>query len=590
MSDINNNNLQNQNQEFSNDNTLLDNESSVNRTESGSTYWESGSLQNSNGQTVQSYNQAPMRYDPYTGQPIGNNHNLHEAPQKKKARKAPFVIAVVIILLVALSATAFAFSGKIKNSVAMMSKSPAEYYAYVENKSIDQSIDKMFKYMNSNQDMAQETSVKLTYDKDTISAILQSSMGMSIDDFEAVVGIPLDSIGLDIIAAKDDHDFYQEIGINLNNIDIISAEIFMNFAAKEMMLRLPQLSTAYLQQSLELDEYGADSLDMEGFIDLQKRLSSDETADFIKRYAHIITDNVTNVELTKGEDFSVGDMTVKANLLTVTYTSEDLLNIAMKVLEEAEDDKYILDLLPLLSISEDDYKYGIYDALDEIEYALLDYDDDSELLIMDVYVDSNGNILGHNLSFKDDGYDVFQLGYSNVEQNNKGSYEIYLTEPSYNVTLSVSGNHTIQKGAYTGLAVVEFDDGGYSNISFDVKYEDLKLDYKNNRTYTYGNINISSLMMMGMGINIDFDVDGDKQLTTISLKMGNSPLVSLETATKYLKDFKIPKPDRNADVYDLMYEGDEYLSTINIEEYLSKLSDRLGVDLLNLYENLFMLY
>ena len=97
-------------------------------------------------------------------------------------------------------------------------------------------------------------------------------------------------------------------------------------------------------------------------------------------------------------------------------------------------------------------------------------------------------------------------------------------------------------------------------------------------------------MTMGMGISIDFEVDGDKQLSTVSLNMGNSPLVSLETSTEYLKDFEMPKTDKNADVYDLMLEGDQYFSTFNFEEFLSDLSDKLGIDLLGIYESLFRLY
>lgn len=597
MSDLNNNDFSEQKPEYSNDNTSLDNKTSANQAENGSTYWESGVLHDSNESAEQAQdqtpNQAPLGYDPYTGQPIVDNNNLYEAAQKKKSRKAPFAIAMVIIILVAISATAFAFSGTIKNSVAMMTKSPAEYFAYVENKSIDESVDKMFKYMNAtgvNQDMAQETSAKLTYDKDTVSALLQSTMGMSINDLEAEIGIPLDSIGFDLLVAMQDSQIYEEMGINLNNIDIIGAEIFMDFAADEMMFRLPQLSPAYLRQSLDMAEYGVESFDTEGLLNLQKSFLSNETADFYKRYAHLIIDNVTKVELTKGEDLTVGDITADANLLTVTFTGKELLDIATKVLEEAKDDKYILDLLPLLSVSEDDYKYGINYALDEIQNALSDSNIDRELMTMDIYVDSKGNIIGNALSVKDSGSEIIKLGYSNVEKSNKGSYEFYVTVPDSNSTINVSGNHTIKNGAYTGLAVVDFSDGGSSNISFDLKYDDIKLVVKNDHAYTSGKINISSLMTMGMGISIDFEVDGDKQLSTVSLNMGNSPLVSLETSTEYLKDFEMPKTDKNADVYDLMLEGDQYFSTFNFEEFLSDLSDKLGIDLLGIYESLFRLY
>ena len=96
--------------------------------------------------------------------------------------------------------------------------------------------------------------------------------------------------------------------------------------------------------------------------------------------------------------------------------------------------------------------------------------------------------------------------------------------------------------------------------------------------------------MMGMEIALEFDVKDDAQLSTLKLNMGKSSLVTLDMSTKYLKDFTIPKPDQNAITYDLLTDMDGYVSTIDIEGYISALSDRLGVDLQSLLGNFLPMY
>lgn len=87
----------------------------------------------------------------------------------------------------------------------MMTKSPKEYFAYVSNNSLEESVDTYFALMEKNnygKDMATEVSGKLSYDKDTINSLLRSFTGTSLSDIESLVGISLDSIGFDTTSAK----------------------------------------------------------------------------------------------------------------------------------------------------------------------------------------------------------------------------------------------------------------------------------------------------------------------------------------------------------------------------------------------------
>lgn len=596
MSDTSNNSgLPEQDQEYTRDTSAQSTEQNSG-SENGSTYWESDQIQNTydtespqsgSSQTDNYQNTNDLAYDEF-------KQNQYELQQKKNFGKKPiFAALILVILLLAGAATAYAFNGTLRNSLDLLLKSPKDYYAHVENKSLGSSVDKAIAYMNMNgtgKDMAIDVTAELSYDKNTVGAILQSYLGMTISDLESVIGMSLDSIGLDVVAATKEKEIYEKIGINLNSVDIITTELFMDYASKEMLIHLPDLSPAYLKQSLDMSEYGVEDINVEAYSELSKLLSSKSTAEFIKRYSALITDEIKDVELSKGELLTVGDLTVESNVLTVHFNPETLQNISTRILEEAKNDKYIMDLLPLLSITKEDYHSNIDDALEHVKNSFKDMDPDSEPIVMNVYVGNDGNILGRKLLFKDSLQDNTTIGLFNVQQKDKGAYEFYITNDNDDNSINVTGSHTIDDGAYTGAATFTVPGSGMQEMNFDIEYQNVKTTIKNNRVYTYGNINLSSYAMMGMELALEYDVKDDVQLAAIKLNMGKSSLVTMEVSTEYLDDFKIPEPNANADYYDTLTESDAYASSINIQEYISELSNRLGVDLEGLLGSFLPIY
>jgi|LSQX01.3.fsa_nt_gb hypothetical protein len=588
MSDINNNDsgLPEQEQEQATN--------QYSQSEDGSTYWESSEIQSSYEEQVQQPNDNNanhnQRVDNLTYDEFKNNQ--YELQQKKKSKKKPLIaILIVLALLIATAATAYAFSDTVRNSVDLLLKSPRDYYVSVENKSIGDSVDKSLAYTDMKKvdgNKAQSLNATLSYDKDTVGAMLQTYAGMTISDLEALIGIPLDSIGFDVIAAENDNGGYQKIGLNLNNIDIISGEIFIDYTLEQMLIHIPDLSPAYLKQSLDMSLYGAEGMDFDKLSASIKKIISDSTADFVKRYVKLITDEITDVELKKNEQLTVGDITAEANLLTVYFYPETLKNISTKVLEEAKNDEYILDLLPLFQVSKDDYQEEIDEAIEEAKENLDSLPQDKELMVMNVYVANDGSILGRKIEIldEDDGNSI--LGFFYVEDSNKGAYDLYIDNDD-DSDIKIIGSHTKENGAYSGSLTFEVTDAT-GPIEFDVDYEGLKVEAKNGQMYTYGSFSISSYALMGMEIAFEFDVKDDAQVSAIKLNMGKSSLVTLEASTKYIKDFAIPKPDANAETYDMVTDIDVYSSTIDFEGFISTLSDRLGVDLQGLLGNLLPMY
>ena len=582
MSDMNNN-LGDNNQEQKD--KLNQNTNPYEQSEGGSTYWESNELQNSfDVQTGQSHESSTdlneqvhdLTYDEF-------KRNNYELQQKKKSKKPIIAALIIVILLLGFAATAYGFSATVRNSIDLLLKSPRDYYAHVENKALEKSVDKSMVIMNKSKAEENPTAnitAKLSYDKETVGALLQGYLGMSISDLEAVIGMPLDSIGFDITSANSENLMYQRIGVDLNSIDIITGDMFLDYAAKEMLIQLPDLSPAYLKQSLDSNETGAQDVDLEELSDTIKTITSDNTGAFIKRYGELITAEIEDVELSKKEKLTVGDITVESNVLTVNLYPETLKNISSSVLEAAKNDEYILDLLPLFDMTKEEYQSEIDRAIIDARDNLDSLPQDDKLMVMKVYVGDDGSILGRNIELIKDNQTSVTLGLYNLEQNNKGSYEFFINN-SDESDIRVTGGHTKEDGAYTGALAFEVT-GDTGPTEFSIEYDGLKLKPNKNRMNSYGSISISSYAMMGMEVVLEFDVKDDAQLMDIILKMGKSSLVTLETAAKYVEDFAIPQPDKNAEVYDMVTESDAYALTMDIEGYIASLSDKLGVDLKSL--------
>lgn len=580
MEDMNNKSGHPENTEYSYDETTSQNNTSYN-TEVGSTYWEMNQWQDSyeTKEEEQSY-ESQNHYD-YQNNQIMANQN--EPRQKKGSSKKLIIVpfAFVFVIILAASALAYAFSGKIQNALSLLTKSPKNYYTYIENRSAEKSVDKLtalFNMSSIGKNTAVETRAKLSYDKGTVGSILEITTGMSLDDLEALIGISLDSIGLNVLAALEGNETYEKIGINLNDEDIITAEVFIDNTTNDILTRIPDLSDAYLSLSMDMSEYkGLATL---GFSELEELLKSERTGKFIKHYIKLITEEIQDVKLTKAESLTVGSLTVDANLLTVTIYPEDLLKITTKILEEAKNDEYIMDILSLLNLSKVEFNDVIDEALEEAKDYFAEFEEEDALILMDVYVSNDGSILGRRLDFPD-----AAIGSFYVEHNNKASYEYFIKSENSNSNIRITGSHSIKDKAYTGEAALDIfsQDSIMSAISFEVLYEDVKTVVKNNRMYNYGQITLSSYLFNGMDLTLEQDVIDEQQLVTLKLNFGSSPLVTLESSSKYIDNFKIPAKDKNAEIYDAITEIDAYYSTLNLQEYLSELSGKLGINLNGLF-------
>ncbi len=578
------------------------NQGSVNP-ETGNTYWENQNAAQYPNQAYAGQQNGPTQetpaqfYQNYQQQMGGNSYTIPQPqmqPQmqqpKKKPRKKLVASLITIVLVLAIGGTAFAFKDKILDALSFGSKNPAEYYASVEQDALNASVDKMLKSYESfdpSEKTAYKVTADLTYDKATLDSMLSGYLGMTIEDLESQIGISLDSIGADMTVAIEDSKVYDEMLLKLNNVDIITVEVLLDTIKQEMLMRLPELSPAYIRESLVMSDYGMDSsygvLGAE--FDQLKDIKPEDIADFTKRYVKVITDNMKNVELTKGEEFEIGDTSEKCNLLTVTIDEDTMEDILKAVIEEAKDDKFIIDLLPMFQLSEDQYVDALETASEELESSFSGSMDGE--IVMEVYVNNDDKIIGRNIEVISDGASQGVLSYGIATKGKDSEFEFYIEDSSETKLVEVTGSHTKEKDAYTGEAEITVygEDFGMGSMSFNIEYEDLRTEVKDNKVYNYGKITLSSMVLMGAEFSLEYDVVDGIQHSKLSVGMGGSSIVGLDITAEQLKDFEIPEVDSSAQIFDA-YDTTGYEATMNIEQFISDLSSKLGVDLNSIIESL----
>lgn len=493
------------------------------------------------------------------------------------------IVIIVIVLLFGSVVTAYVFNPTVKNTINLLTKSPKNYYTQLELNSLNNSVDKAVTIMNASKGKTTSATnyiAKLSWDKNSLNHILQNSVGINFNDLENNLGIPLDSIGLNLTSANDNDSIYQNIDLTLNNKNLITGNFFIDLIAKELLLSFPELSPAYLTQPLELTDHNKQSINLDKISNIFKKLTPDRTGDFIKRYGNIILEQTKNVELSKKENLTVNNVTVDANLITVRLYPKDLENMCLKILETSENDDYIIDLLPLFNITKETYQSNFNSLVLGVKNTFKEFPQDEELLILEIYVGKKGEILSRNIKLINDGSIIQTFSFVNLEKDNKTHY-LYQVKDNEENDISITGSHVKEDGAYTGSLVITSED--VTDIAdFTLDYEEVKIVPNNDKINIIGKFNLSSLSMMGMEIELNCNYKENIQLIDVILKMGKSPLVTLETTTKSLDDFVVPKPNEKAEKYIATTEIDKYVSTIKLEEYISRLSDSFGIDLLNL--------
>ena len=548
------------------------------------TYWESQN-QNTEPSQDESKMDTPAQFYQHYQQQMNGMANAPQMdpqmatpqPPEKKSHKKLFTTLIIVLVLLSISAVAYAFRSNIINTFSMMTKSPAEYYAFVEEKAVGDVLDTELSYVNSaDKKVAYDTSVDVTYDREQVDSLLKDNLGTGLTDIENNLGVKLDSFGVKALIASNGSNAYESIGLKLNQVDIITMDMFIDIVKQEVLLCLPELSPAYLKQSLVTDgtATGINTSNL-------SLLTPERTNDFIKRYDKIIVEQVKQVELSKNAEVNLDTISATCNQLTVIIDNDSIYEIVSTVLKEAKEDEYIFDILPLLSMTKEEYQETIASAETNLKETINSSFPDGSNIEMIVSVDNRGDIIGRDISVKTAGSSQGSVGYLVLGKADTEEFNFYIKDANGTVMVRCFGTKKIADGSYDGNATLELSDtiqGLPENLSFNVNFEDVRTEKKDNHIYQYGTYTLSSVSMFGIVVILQNDVLDDVQQNKLIFQMGVSSLLTVDAKTTYLKDYTMPALTGNEEIYDFT-DYNSYLTTLNTEAFLARLSEQLGINL-----------
>jgi len=507
-------------------------------------------------------------------------------PIKKKSHGKLIALLIVIAIILAGSITAYAKRSTLANTFALLTKSPTEYYSYIERKGLGNSIDKLTAtYDKTLSDyttkkaagVAQDASIKLT-----VNPEFTSTLGLG--DFK--------SIGATISSLSKEAKAKTTIGLSYNDSSVITLDTFMDVDTSDLYLQIPEISSAYLLFALKdlmeetgsTSSYNITSSEIQAFIDNDK-LSPEVLNSLLNKYSSIIIKTIDNVKLDKNTVLTASDISSSFSKLTAELNQEDLYNMGMAILNEAKSDQELIDLCVSLEIcTKEEFTLGVDAAIVELTNSKETMLNSAETVIMNVYVDKAGNIMGREFQSTVDEV-VSSLGYYITNKANKFGFTSWYSEDNVNL-VELTGSATHSKSGFTGntdISYSQYNDmySDYTTYSANIAFEDANL--VENKGYMNGKYTITSDSLMGMEFVIDCTADQKQQQIVFNIMYGNLEAATLDILLKEgtFQDFDMPATTDQ--VYDALTDYTSYLSTADIDSYITKLEGTLGIDDLGSY-------
>lgn len=261
-----------------------------------------------------------------------------------------------------------------------------------------------------------------------------------------------------------------EVETYLNKDSIISADVIFDDAAGNAYLLIPELSSQYIGAEEIASPYtlpgsliyagfgGYGSLDEDDAKELYQTIDDalgalprdGKIESIIKKYGHLIAENIGEVKKKTGKTLKVKGITQNCTLLEVTLDEDTLEDIKEKILSEIERDKDIKEIIAGFSkinafgeIDEDEMIEEIYNSveyvIDDLIYEVNRTQD--EELVLKLYVDNGCNIIGVETEIEY-GYYTDSFKFESVKKGSKVAYNLDIDEE---YTLSGSGKKSGDK-------------------------------------------------------------------------------------------------------------------------------------------------
>lgn len=394
------------------------------------------------------------KFCPNCGTPVQSVANLSGGPQsqpvsdgkksKKKSKKKLFAAigAVAAVAVVGVVAFAFELPSRISELAHRTFSSSEDYYQHVEKnniKGVANSVGSVYQsVVLDSKDFFETTS----------NSTITLTLGDGISDFfklaEDMIGEDLSwlkSISSSSSVTINGNQFSLDLSTSLNKNKLLSLVMAFDLDEGDLFLKIPELSSTYLGVDLET----AMGISIDDVVDawedfrheytdvIEALPSQDRIEKLISKYIAVATACVDDVNK-KSATLKVEGVSQKCTALEVEVTPYLIVDMLEAILDEAKRDSELENLVvdivdalgDVLGVDGDDVYKNFLDELeslcDELNDSLRDVDD-NDVLLLTLYVDNKGGIIGRTLEMEDD-YSTVEIAMLMTESGGEFGYEL----------------------------------------------------------------------------------------------------------------------------------------------------------------------
>lgn len=512
-------------------------------------------------------------------------------PKKNGKKIAAIVAAIIVVALIAVGATAHA---QIANFVKRTFSSPASYYNYVEKKNLKTGR----KNLVENYKKYEET---VNGKGATKSATYKLELGSSAKTMLSMIGIDFsafESAEISTVAQLKDKTTINQTKILLNGNDAVTANIYTDIDAKEYYLQIPELSDAYLNLSSVLQSQ-SENPSMTAMQDILFSIgdyipTSGQMESLYTTYTDLVVDKLTKVEKSS-DTLEVDGISQKCTILKVTVTGKEFYDISKTFLDTAKEDKDLKSIIEKIdNKAEDiniyqDYQNMIDSLSKEIEAEKDRMETSDANMVMDVFVNNSGDIVGRTITITSDDGETFNITSHMPESGSKFGYEMSVT---FNDTtyFTITGNGTRKGSKMSGEFSVSLDESLNPSTAVitsmqdivTVKITDLDED-KLEDGYLNGTITLQCNAVAAMStyaLEIKASADKKQSNFAMSVLCADDNLATISMEIKDAKAPSVAKPADSDTVYDITSDSDmeAFTNGIDLEAFLQDIQTKSGID------------
>ena len=524
-------------------------------------------------------------------------------PKKKWLIPAIAAAAVVIVALVLIF---------LIPQLGGPSGKPDDYYHKVELKGLKDVTDTAATYYGN------VLSAGDKVDDVGFSGSAELSLG---DDFSKLLGdadIDLDwikTVSLDYEINKKEDLTGGALTLKLNKDKLATLNLLMDMGEQMFYLQAPEISKNFI--GVETEDlsysllrplrysapglyYSLDSLlsdpDSESAEQITRVMEAMPTQDQLKKlldkYLEIAINSIEGVERDKGT-LDAGDVSAEYTTLTVTINKKLALDIAENVLtamkEDKDIEKYIGNIAEALDEDADDiyeeFQDSLDDALDELDDSREDDSGKKDKIIMTLYVDRKGNIVGREVKTSFEYGPKIQFRYATPTKGGKLGVDISLKQDGQTL-FSIAGTGKISGSSISLEASLKVSDYGEAYKVMDITVEKLdgaklkKGQLKGVITLKPSADLISQMylsdsetrMVKKMSLTLDLDTGKNSANVKVILNYDDSPMVTLNLSGKSGSAKKV-------DTVKDYLEADEWAEELDADDLEKFLKDLKKTDI-----------